>query len=45
VQAAPSTTGLIDKISEHILGDKYYPALKLAKKLIAYEKEALSCVQ
>ena len=45
VQAAPSTTGLIDKISEHILSDKYYPALKLAKKLIAYEEEALSCVQ
>ena len=45
VQAAPSTTGLIDKISENILSDKYYPALKLAKKLIAYEEEALSCVQ
>ena len=45
VQAAPSTTGLIDKISEYILSDKYYPALKLAKKLIAYEEEALSCVQ
>jgi flagellar protein FlbT len=45
VQAAPSTTGLIDKISEYILSEKYYPALKLAKKLIAYEEEALSCVQ
>ena len=45
VLAAPSTTGLIDKISEYILSDKYYPALKLAKKLIAYEKEAISCVQ
>jgi flagellar protein FlbT len=45
VRAAPSTTGLIDKISEYILSDKYYPALKLAKKLIAYEEEALSCVQ
>ena len=45
VQAAPSTMGLIDKISENILSDKYYPALKLAKKLIAYEEEALSCVQ
>ena len=45
VQAAPSTTGLIDKISEYILSDKYYPALKLAKNLIAYEEEALSCVQ
>jgi flagellar protein FlbT len=45
VQAAPSTTGLIDKISEYIISDKYYPALKLAKKLTAYEEEALSCVQ
>ncbi len=45
VQAAPSTTGLIDKISEYILSDKYYPALKMAKRLIAYEEEALSCVQ
>ena len=45
VQAAPSTTGLIDKISEYILSDKYYLALKLAKNLIAYEEEALSCVQ
>jgi len=45
VQAAPSTMGLIDKISESILSDKYYPALKLAKKLIAYEEEALSCAQ
>jgi len=45
VQAAPSKTGLIDRISEYILSDKYYPALKLAKNLIAYEEEALSCVQ
>jgi flagellar protein FlbT len=45
VQAAPSTTGLIDKISEYILSDKYYAALKLAKNLTAYEEEALSCVQ
>jgi flagellar protein FlbT len=45
VQAAPSTTGLIDKINEYILSDTYYPALKLAKKLTAYEEEALSCVQ
>jgi len=45
VQAAPSTTGLIDKISEYILSDKLYSALKLAKKLTAYEEEALSSVQ
>ena len=45
VQAAPSTTGLIDAISEYILSDKYYQALKMAKKLMAYEEEALGFVQ
>jgi flagellar protein FlbT len=45
VQAAPSKIGLIDRISEYILSDKYYPALKLAKELMAYEEEALNCVQ
>ena len=45
VQAAPSTTGLFDNISEHIISDRFYPALKLAKKLIAYEEEALRFVQ
>jgi flagellar protein FlbT len=45
VQAAPSTTGLVDKISEYLISDKYYAALKLAKKLSAYEEEALNCVQ
>ena len=45
VQAAPSRTGLIDQISEHILKRRYYQALKLAKHLINYEQEAISCVQ
>lgn len=45
VQAAPSTVAFIDQISEFILSDRFYPALKIAKKLIAYEEEALSCVQ
>ena len=45
VQAAPSTTDLINAISEYIRSDKYYQALKMAKKLMAYEKEALSFVQ
>ena len=44
VKAAPSTLGLIDEISEHILSGQYYQALKLAKKLIDYEEEALSRV-
>ena len=44
VKAAPSTLGLIDEISEHILNSRYYQALKLARKLIDYEEEALSRV-
>jgi flagellar protein FlbT len=44
VNAAPSSLGLIDQISEHILHNKYYQALKLAKKLIAYEQEVLKRV-
>jgi len=44
VQAAPSTTRLIDEISERIVGGKYYQALKLARKLIAREEEILSRV-
>ncbi len=41
IQAAPSTLGLIDQISEHILNQKYYQALKLAKKLIRKEQEVI----
>ncbi|UCG06559.1 MAG: flagellar biosynthesis repressor FlbT [Desulfobacterales bacterium] len=39
VKAAPSVLGLIDQISELILGNQYYQALKLAKTLIEYEQE------
>lgn len=39
--AAPSTTGLIAQISKNVLGDRYYQALKLAKKLIEYEQETM----
>lgn len=45
VQASPSMTGLIDVISEHILNQRYYQALKAAKTLIDYEQEVISCVQ
>ena len=45
VQASPSMTGLIDVISEHILNQRYYQALKAAKTLIDYEQEVTSCVQ
>jgi len=45
VRAAPSTLGLIDQISENILGSRYYQALKLAQKLIEYEQEVVKHVR
>ncbi|HMK61526.1 MAG TPA: flagellar biosynthesis repressor FlbT [Dissulfurispiraceae bacterium] len=45
VDAAPSTLGLIDQISWYILGNKYYQALKLTKKLIEYEQEVINNVR
>ncbi len=45
IQAAPSTLALIDQISRYILGYKYYQALKLTKKLIEYEQEAINNVR
>jgi flagellar biosynthesis repressor protein FlbT len=44
VGAAPSTVVLIDSISEHILHRQYYQALKLTKRLIEYEQEAIQHV-
>jgi len=44
VRAAPSTVVLIDSISEHILHRRYYQALKLTKRLIEYEQEAIKNV-
>ena len=44
VRAVPTALGLIDQISEKILGTKYYQALKLTRKLIDYEKEVLDRV-
>jgi flagellar biosynthesis repressor protein FlbT len=40
VEAAPSTAKLLANISGHVMNRKYYPALKLARKLINYEEEA-----
>ncbi len=40
--AAPSTRGLIIEISEYVLHNKYYQALKLTRGLIDYEQEAVS---
>lgn len=39
--AAPSTNDLISQISAYILSANFYPALKVAKKLISYEEELL----
>ena len=44
MESAPSVLGLIDQISEHIVGNKYYQALKLARHLIDYEQEVLEGV-
>lgn len=42
--ASPNVLGLIDQISEQILSNNYYQALKLAGKLIDYEQEVLNRV-
>jgi flagellar biosynthesis repressor protein FlbT len=44
VRAAPSTVVQIDSISEHILQGQYYQALKLTRRLMEYEKEAIERV-
>lgn len=45
VSAAPSTKPLLREISGRILGEQYYQALKLTKKLIDYEGEVLNRVR
>ena len=42
IKAAPSTLPLIDRIGDHILNNRYYHALKLARKLIEYEEETVA---
>jgi len=44
LMASPNVLGLIDQISEQILSNRYYQALKLAGKLIDYEQEVLNRV-
>ncbi len=39
--AAPSSLKLIDGISEHIVAERYYQALKTSRKLVEYEKTLL----
>ena len=45
VQAAPSTTPIVDEINNEILTGSLYKALKAAKKLIQYEQDLLSNAQ
>lgn len=45
LKAAPSMLGLIDQMSDHILGGRYYKALKIARKLIDYEQEVTENVR
>ena len=44
IQAAPSALDMIKQISEHIVSNRYYMALKLAGKLIEYEQEVIKSV-
>jgi flagellar biosynthesis repressor protein FlbT len=44
-EAAPSRRPILKEISENILGTRYYQALKLTKKLIAYEREVTDRVR
>ena len=39
--AAPSTNDLISQVSAYVLDSNFYPALKITKKLISYEKELM----
>jgi flagellar protein FlbT len=45
VNAVPSTLSYVEKISEHILKNDYYQALRAGKKLIDYEREVLNHVR
>jgi flagellar biosynthesis repressor protein FlbT len=40
-EAAPSKTGLIAEISDLVINKDYYQALKLTRKLMEYEQEAM----
>jgi len=44
MDAAPSTRKLINEISGYVLHNRYYQALKLTRRLIDYEQEAISKV-
>ena len=44
VEAVPRTVTLVDQISKQVLAGESYKALKLAKKLMAYEEEVMNRV-
>jgi flagellar protein FlbT len=44
-EAAPSRKPLLHEISDNILNNKYYQALKLTRKLIDYEQEVINRVR
>lgn len=41
VKTCPAVLGMIDQISEEILGGNYYQALKWTRKLMEYEEEVM----
>jgi len=45
VKAVPSTVDNVSVISEHLLKNEYYQALKAARKLMDYEQEVLNRVR
>ena len=45
IEAAPSTKLMFQVISNHILRDNFYLALKAAQKLIEYEQEVMNRVR
>lgn len=44
-EAAPGTRPMLKDISEEILRGRHYDALKLTKKLVEYEEEAIKSVR
>jgi len=44
-RAAPSRKPMLQEISDHILNDRHYQALKLTKKLIEFEQEVINHVR
>ena len=44
-EAAPSRRTVLQEISDHVLNRRYYQALKLTRRLIAYEQEVIGNVR